>query len=187
MANLYYVIGASGAGKDSVLGYVKERIQETDRIVFAHRYITRHRDAGGESHVPLTPLEFEMRRKAGCFCMHWDSHGYRYGIGFEVEAWLEADCDVVVNGSRAYLEKALVRFPELEAVNIVVSPEVLRDRLVRRGRETLDEIEKRIRRTDEIEYDQSNLWQLSNDGPLEEAGEAFFQRIRSRSGVAVLG
>jgi ribose 1,5-bisphosphokinase len=50
---LIYLVGASGAGKDSVLARMRALLQPTDRLVVAHRYITRASDAGGESHVAL--------------------------------------------------------------------------------------------------------------------------------------
>ncbi|HKQ31163.1 MAG TPA: DUF1045 domain-containing protein, partial [Burkholderiales bacterium] len=74
---LFYVVGPSGAGKDSLLHYVKERLGDHRSIAFAHRYITRAADAGGENHVALDEAEFARRESAGAFAMHWDSHGHR--------------------------------------------------------------------------------------------------------------
>jgi ribose 1,5-bisphosphokinase len=78
---LVYLIGASGAGKDSLMSFARDRLPRTAPIVFAHRYITRPHGAGGEDYVPLDEIEFERRLRHGCFAMAWRSHGLRYGIG----------------------------------------------------------------------------------------------------------
>lgn len=179
MASLFYVIGASGAGKDSVLSYARERIEETDKCSFAHRYITRPASAGGENHVALSLKEFEFRGSAGFFCMEWGSHGLRYGIGREIRDWLESGSSVVVNGSRAYLEQAKLIFPTLVPVLIDVSPEILRERLIARNRETMEDIEKRLERSKRVSYDEAGLQVIVNDGELSEAGETFLELLRS--------
>lgn len=181
MAKLFYVIGASGAGKDSILRYSRQRIEELDKCVFAHRYITRHSGAGGENHIELSLKEFSYRSCSGFFCMEWGSHGLRYGIGREVRFWLEQGSSVVVNGSRAYLEQARLDFPEIVPVLIQVSPETLRERLLARKRESVEEIDKRISRSRELSFSDSDLHQIDNDGELCEAGDRFLRLVRSAS------
>lgn len=68
------MVGPSGAGKDSVLGYLREQLPAGRPVIFAHRYITRPADAGVENHVALSPAEFRLRREAGLLCFSWDSH-----------------------------------------------------------------------------------------------------------------
>ena len=48
---LVYVMGPSGAGKDSVLERARAMLSADQPIAFAHRYITRPPDIGGENHV----------------------------------------------------------------------------------------------------------------------------------------
>ena len=98
--NLIYVIGPSGCGKDSIMLYARKHCPGSE-AAFAHRYITRPADAGGENHVALLPDEYRARLDLGLFALAWDSHGNRYGVGLEIDAWLEAGLNVVVNGSRA--------------------------------------------------------------------------------------
>lgn len=172
---LFYVIGASGAGKDSLMRYARRRLAERGEVIFAHRYITRAPDPDplGEQHVPISEPEFEQRLRAGCFAMHWDSHGYRYGIGVEIDQWLALGLSVVVNGSRAYLAQARHRYPELCPVLIRVSPQRLRGRLLARGRETAAEIEERLQRAGEFGIQMqgiSGLVVIDNDGDLQAAG-----------------
>jgi len=54
MGNIIYLIGPSGAGKDSVMDMVKQRISSDTPIIFAHRYITRPSALGGENYISLT-------------------------------------------------------------------------------------------------------------------------------------
>lgn len=173
-ARLYYVVGASGAGKDALLRYARERCGGSARVVFAHRYITRPAGAGGENHVALSAAEFAARRALGCFALTWEAHGLAYGIGREVQLWLEQGIDVVVNGSRAALGAAQAAFPSLVAVVVEASPPVIEERLASRGREAGAAAAARLVRGRELGplADGPGLVRIRNDGPLEVAGEA---------------
>jgi D-tyrosyl-tRNA(Tyr) deacylase len=174
---LFYLMGASGAGKDSLMRYAREKLASQPGVIFAHRYITRPSavDPSGENYISLSEPEFEQRHQAGCFAMHWQSHGYRYGIGVEIDQWLTLGLKVVVNGSRAYLEQALRRYPgRLCPILIEVSPQRLRERLLARGRETVTEIEKRLQRASNFaeQVRKTPDWVvIDNEGELKEAGE----------------
>ncbi|MBI5420001.1 MAG: phosphonate metabolism protein/1,5-bisphosphokinase (PRPP-forming) PhnN [Deltaproteobacteria bacterium] len=176
-ARLIYVVGASGSGKDSLMRYARERFAGDPGILFAHRYITRPADAGGENHVALSPEEFDARLKARLFALHWESHGHAYGVGIEINQWLTKGVTVVVNGSRAYLPEARCRYPELLPLWIDVSPEVLRDRLQARGRESEAAIETRLTRHRTLQAQPRDGMVITNDGPLAEAGEALVDLI----------
>ena len=62
-------------------------------VAFAHRYITRPAEVGGENHVALSRAEFALRRAHGLFAFHWQAHGNDYGIGREIDAWRAAGPD----------------------------------------------------------------------------------------------
>jgi ribose 1,5-bisphosphokinase len=185
-ARLIYVVGASGSGKDSLMSYARSRLANESQVVFAHRYITRSADAGGENHVALTQEEFDSRRRAGLMAMHWESHGHAYGLGIEVNQWLAKGITVVVNGSREYLETAAQRYPELVPVWVEVSPEVLRARLQARGREGAEEIEKRLARAPKNQVLGRRGELIRNDGELRLAGDTLVNLIRHGSGREVV-
>ena len=182
MANLYYVIGASGAGKDSLLDYARSQINQNPKVIFAHRYITRPANAGGENHIALDEEEFLSRHAMGCFAMDWYSHDTYYGIGIEVDQWLAKDISVVVNGSRGYLNQAAKRYPELCPVLINVESDVLRKRLLSRGRENKEQIEHRLNQTQKLEQSvsHSKLMSIENNGSLSEAGEKLITIIQKQ-------
>lgn len=185
MGTLFYVVGASGVGKDSVLAYARARIADAP-VLFAHRYITRPAEAGGENHVAVTPQAFACMKALGLFALDWDSHGHRYGIGREIDGWLEAGANVVMNGSRAYLDTAARRYPELCVVLIEAEPQALRERLRRRGRESEAEIAARVTRAEAFTVEHPNLVRVRNDGALAEAGERLLALLAERPRPAPL-
>lgn len=174
---LIYVMGPSGAGKDSLLGFARARLA-TEGVVFAHRYITRI-DGGGENHIALTDPEFEARSRLGLFALQWRSHALRYGIGVEIDQWLGLGCTVVVNGSRAYVDEALARYPQMTLVHVEAAHSVLAARLASRGRETPEQIAARLARQAPFAVPTgASLARIDNSGRLDEAGEAFIEVVR---------
>lgn len=179
---LIYVMGPSGGGKDSVMSYARERCSPA-LAIFAHRYITRSPHAGGENHVSVSPDEFQARLGGGLFALNWDSHGFRYGVGVEIDIWMRAGLNVVLNGSRGFLPQAAKRYPEMVPVQIVVDREILRQRLIARGRESREEVECRLERATWFDCRHGNLVCVDNSGELPEAGENLLKIIQP-SGVS---
>jgi ribose 1,5-bisphosphokinase len=174
---LIYVMGPSGAGKDSLLGFARERLAGGP-VLFAHRYITR---AAGhyENHVALTVEEFDARSALGLFALEWASHRLRYGIGMEIDAWLTRGCTVVVNGSRQHVAQALERYPRIEVVHIDAPPHVLAVRLAARARESAEQVNARLTRQAPFQLpDCVQFTTIDNGGELQDAGHAFVEVIR---------
>ena len=117
-------------------------------VAFAHRYITRPADVGGENHVALSRAEFALRRAHGLFAYHWQAHGNDYGIGREIDAWRAAGLTVVVSGSREHYEKMAGSDPGLHPVLITAALDKLQARLSARGRETAAAAASRLARSD---------------------------------------
>ena len=177
---LFYVIGASGAGKDSLLGGARAQLAG-ENIVFAHRYITRPVELAGENHIALSPQEFHARQKAGLFAMHWHSHDLDYGLGMEINLWLERGLNVVMNGSRAYLDEAARHYPHnLVPVLVRVAPGVLRKRLEARGRESAAQIDERLAGAVAFEgLNHPRLAIIQNDGELAQATAQLVEVLRA--------
>ena len=172
MPQLFYIVGASGVGKDSLMEYARLRINGSLPILFAHRYITRPPKEGNENHVYITPEEFRLRRDKDLFALHWISHGLYYGIGKEIDTWMANGFNVVVNGSRQYLPVAIEYYPALVTIVIEADPDIIRRRLVSRGRETTQDIENRLQRQPDRWNGASGRINIYNNGPLEEGGNA---------------
>jgi ribose 1,5-bisphosphokinase len=184
MRPFIYVMGPSGAGKDSVLGGVRAAAAPGDRIAVAHRYITRPTERGGENYVSLSPGEFEARRAAGLFAYHWSAHGCDYGIGVEVHAWRRAGFAVVISGSRAHFRA--LRERRIIPIVITAAPEILAQRLTARGRETPQDIEQRLVRRDQYAVDHPDLVTIDNSGPIENSVQGFLSAIRGLPRETVL-
>ena len=177
MARLIWLMGASVSGKDSLLDALREKAPEG--VLVAHRYITRAADAGGENHIALSEAEFRRRRETGLFAIDWQTHQHAYALGIEIDLWLAQGLDVVVNGSRLHLPVVERRYgTQLLPVCLEVSPEVLKERLRKRGREGEEQIAQRLRRAEEG-APQACI-RLNNDGPLDQTLNQFLALLAER-------
>ena len=175
--SLVYVMGPSGAGKDSVLGHARTLLPPGAPVAFAHRYITRPADTGGENHVALTREEFATRRAYGLFAYHWNAHGNDYGVGREIHDWRAAGLTVVVSGSRDHFLRTGGLDSQARPVLITAPVERLRQRLEGRGRESAIEAAERLERADAYDLDDPRLVTIVNDGALDEAAAAFVRLL----------
>jgi ribose 1,5-bisphosphokinase len=176
---LFYLMGASGVGKDSLLHYLRSHLPAAAPVRLPRRYITRPANSGGEVHIEISPEEFRQKLARDEFAMHWQSHGFFYGIDREIDHWLGRGEQVVINGSRHYLQSARQAYPTLQPILVSVSQEILRRRLLARGREDTDAIERRLQRGELLNSNVAGerLYHLDNEGPLAVAGEVLLGLI----------
>lgn len=177
MSKLFYVVGPSGAGKDSLIEYCREQLNGRLPIIFTHRYITRPATTGSENHVSLSTEEFKLRIEHGLFALHWESHGLYYGIGIEINYWLEKGFSVVINGSRAYLPFALEKYPDLQPILIEADAEIIKSRLNNRGREDAKSIEERIAHNEEFSLSALQIHRIQNNGTIAAAASELLNTI----------
>lgn len=142
---LILLIGPSGAGKDSLIDAARPQLAAA-RVEIARRVITRSPEAKGEAAVGVDAEQFERMKLQGAFAMHWQANGLQYGIPRQIDEWLAQGRSVLVNGSRGHLAQARIRYPDLLAIRVDVSLDILRQRLQARGRETQAEIDQRLAR-----------------------------------------
>jgi len=175
---LIFLIGPSGSGKDSLIDASRDRLAAAG-VEIARRVITRSAEAKGEAAHGVTAKQFETLLAQGEFAMHWRANGLDYGIPLQVDQWLQAGRTVLVNGSRAYLAEARRRYPDLLAVLVEVKPEVLRQRLLARGRETAEEVERRLARNAGLQATADpSVRVLDNSTDLEVAVAGLFTLLR---------
>lgn len=178
---LWIVVGASGAGKDTVLRRLGAlaAAPAAPRLHIARRWITRPAHAS-EDHHPVSEAHFAAMAAAGEFALHWRAHGLGYGIGREIDIRLAAGDAVVFNGSRAHLGEAYRRYGAARAVLIRVAPAVLAARLAARGRENAADIAARLARHDELDARMAadpRLVTLDNDGTPDAAARALYALV----------
>ncbi|MFO7858801.1 MAG: phosphonate metabolism protein/1,5-bisphosphokinase (PRPP-forming) PhnN [Ectothiorhodospiraceae bacterium] len=179
---LYYLIGPSGAGKDSLLAALPRHLEPDAPVAIARRAITRPADATGEDHLPLDREAFRERQAQGAFALSWESHGCLYGIGIEVDQWLARGTRVLVNGSRGALERAQDHWGKaLTPVVVRVDADVLAQRLQRRGREDGHAIHQRLDRARALgEPAHPRRLIIDNNGPLDQAAARLAALVAGR-------
>ena len=186
---LIYLIGPSGSGKDSLLDAARTRLAERNcRIV--RRVITRSAEALGESARGVSLDEFTRLEARGEFALSWRANGLCYGIPREIDDWLAAGQNVLVNGSRGHLPATRQRYPDLLVLLLTVEQCVLRERLLARGRESVEEIEARLARNARFseqvlaEHDPA-LCVLDNSGVLEDTVECLLRCVDGESAASM--
>lgn len=144
---LVMVVGPSGAGKDALISGAKAIFSGTPEVYFPRRLITRIADQQAEDHDTLTEREFADGLNSGQFALHWSAHGLSYGISSEIDHKLHEGICVVFNGSRSVIAEARTNY-HLVVVEVTAPVDVLAERLVSRGRESRDDIVRRLKRAD---------------------------------------
>lgn len=176
---LVYVIGPSGAGKDSVLNGLRVGWPFAELVHWARRTITRPLKAGDEQHEAVNTVTFEQMLQAQIFSMHWQANGLSYGIRQTELAPLGSDHWVFVNGSRAYLPQVLQAWPQATVVHIVASRAVLAQRLTQRSRESEDAVIERLSREVVLKLP-NHVICIHNNGSLADAVDALQQALDGR-------
>lgn len=176
---LVVVVGPSGAGKDSVIGYARARLANEPRLRFVRRVVTRPCDPAAEDHDTLLPEEFARAEARGAFALAWQSHGLSYGIPVSLDQTIASGSVAVLNGSRAALPATRARYANVLPVLITAAPEILEARLGARGREAGENVRDRLSRNAGFDAAAFDGEIIDNGGPLENAGEAFLRLVRA--------
>ena len=175
---LIYTMGPSGAGKDSLLAWLKTRLHPQAPIHFARRTIGRPVQPSGELHESVDAGAFKHLLHQGDFSMHWAANGLQYGVRHTELDGLRRDQWVMVNGSRAYLPHALLRFPGMTVLHITAGAEVLRSRLLARQRESLAMVEARVQRAIAFQTPPDcRFLEIYNNTSLDAAGLNLMQSL----------
>ncbi len=159
------VVGPSGVGKDTLMRAV---VNASPDFALVQRVITRKPGLGGEDYVPVTEEAFEAMERDGAFCFSWRAHGLRYGLPVDLHHRIGKGGQLLVNLSRNVLAEVAGAFPTFTVLSVTASAETLAARLADRGRETPEEIARRLGRAT-LEFPAGlNVVQVDNDGPLED-------------------
>ncbi len=181
--NLFIFSGPSGIGKDTVL---KEVLKRDENVVLSISSVTRNMREGekqGEKYNFISLQEFKKLLENDELLEYNEYVGNFYGTPkAPVENWINQGKNVVleidVNGALKVKEK----MPE--AVMIFMMPksmDVLRQRLVKRGTETDETINKRlVQAAKEIEFADKYDYVFFND-ELEDAVRDFMSIMRAHA------
>lgn len=163
-----FVCGPSGAGKDSVMAWARERLTPNPHVVFSQRLMTRACAAGAD-HLALESVRFEQLRRDGGLAWHWRAHGFQYGVQARYAQQVNWGRVVVVNGSREHVASLLPE-SEIRVVQIVADSCEIATRLERRGRDDPGAVASRLARNERLGCVAGAI-EIANDGALDVAGE----------------
>lgn len=146
MARVFVITGPSGVGKGTLIRGLMERLPSLELSVSATTRAPRPGEVDGVDYHFLSAEEFERRVQAGEFVEHADYAGRRYGtlrseLDGRVGAGVPVVLEIEVQGARQ------VRATMPEAVQVFIAPpslEALRTRLVGRGTDGSEEVERRL-------------------------------------------
>ena len=179
-AKLIYVVGPSGAGKDSLLNWLRAQLPAQLPVAWARRTINRACAADGEMHDSVSTAQFNRLLDAQAFAMHWAANEHLYGIRHAELRPLTQQQWVFVNGSRAHLPQAAQLYPELTVLHITADIEVLRQRLLGRGRESHQAIENRLNRTLALRVPPGcQLIEIHNHDSLASSGQQLLKALQA--------
>ncbi len=171
---LIAVVGPSGVGKDSVIDGVLHALPDLRHV---KRTITRAPGLGGEDHHAVSEETFKFEQEQGAYCLHWQAHGYSYGIPTDVLVDTEQGQEFIANLSRSVLIEAATKFPELVVIQLTASTTVLASRLSARGRESEEVIAARLARSTFPMPQGLIVHRISNEGPLEDTIDAMVKLL----------
>jgi guanylate kinase len=146
MGKVFVITGPSGVGKGTLIRGLMERLPQLELSVSATTRAPRPGESDGTDYHFLSPEEFADHVQGGDFVEHADYAGRRYGtLRSELEGRVGVGVPVVleieVQGARQ------VRAAMPEAVQVFIAPPslaALRTRLVGRGTDDPDEVERRL-------------------------------------------
>jgi guanylate kinase len=181
MARVFVITGPSGVGKGTLIRLLRERLPGLALSVSATTRAARPGETQGKDYWFLADDEFDRRVRAGEFVEWAEYSGRKYGtLRDELERHTSGGRPVVleieVQGARQ------VRESLPDAVQIFIrppSPEALRDRLVGRGTDDAEQVERRLRVAEEELAAASEFGHVVVNDRLEDATERLEAIVRA--------
>ena len=181
MPRVFVITGPSGVGKGTLIRTLLDRVPDLELSVSATTRRPRLGETNGVDYHFLDDSEFDRRVQAGEFVEHASYSGRRYGtLRSDLDQRLARGAPVVleieVQGARQVAET----MPE--AVRIFIAPpneEALRTRLVGRGTDSPDDVEKRLATAREELRAQGEFPHVVYNDRLDEAVDALEEVVRS--------
>lgn len=181
------IVGASGAGKDSLLkaakAYFTQCGDKKPKVHFIPRYIDRIPDQN-EANFYIDTQSFEILQDF--FISKWRANSHNYGIA---KHCLHKDGINIISISRSAIKDFEAYYENVSVIEVFVPLHILQTRLEQRGRENKAQIAKRLENANKKTY-AKNLYRFENAKSIEESGREFIcliERIVDSSGDLALG
>jgi guanylate kinase len=180
VARVFVITGPSGVGKGTLIRGLMERLPRLELSVSATTRGPRPGEQDGVDYHFLSREQFDARVAAGEFVEHADYAGRSYGtLRSELERRVRAGVPVVleieVQGARQ------VREAMPEAVQVFIAPPslaALRTRLVGRGTDDAEEVERRLRVAEQELTAQPEFAHVVVNDRLDEALDRLVEIVR---------
>ena len=139
---LICVVGPSGVGKDTLIRGARKILKKK---VFVTRHITRPNTTDAETHIFVNKATFNEMMDNNAFMLNWSANDLHYGISNEYLAKIQNGLDVIFNGSRRALSEIQSKYPNIYIIWITASKVKVKERLIKRGRESEEKIDGRLK------------------------------------------
>lgn len=173
VARVFVITGPSGVGKGTLIRGLMERLPKLELSVSATTRAPRPGERDGVDYHFLSRREFDRRVAQDDFVEHADYAGRSYGtlrseLVDRVREGVPVVLEIEVQGARQ------VRAAMPEAVQVFIAPPslgALRTRLIGRGTDDTDEVERRLRVAEEELTAQPEFTHVVVNDRLDEALE----------------
>ncbi|MGB6330089.1 MAG: hypothetical protein WBF48_14290 [Halarcobacter sp.] len=164
------IVGPSGVGKDTLLRYAKEEFGK--KFNFVKRHITRKPDLNEDNYY-IDDYAFEILRHNGYFSSFWNAHENQYGIA---KRFINPGINII-SISRSKIKDFEKQYDNVYTINITIPKELLKQRLLFRGRESKAQIQERLSRNYE-KIKAKKLIDFDNSSSLEESKIRFKKLLK---------
>ncbi len=180
MTKLFFVVGNSGSGKDTLIQEVIEMYpKELKSIKIPVRVITRPPSPETEDYESIDEETFLKWKDEGKFALTWYIYGLHYGIRSEILEWMLNGHPVIINVSRKIIESARKKFESLKVIFVHVPFEITSARIKERGREDEQAMKARLERARKNQNLPSADFVVDNSGDLKTAAKTMLDYILS--------
>ena len=173
---LILVVGPSGAGKDTLIGWAAAACANDGNIVFPRRVVTREASPS-EDNEQVSLDAFLQARSKDEFAVQWEAHGHCYALPRAINDDIRGGRKVVANVSRTVVDAVRRTYAAVTVVSITAPPDILAERLATRARSSDGQLADRLRRAVDDPAAVPDVT-IINVGSVEDRAREFVQVIR---------
>jgi ribose 1,5-bisphosphokinase len=173
---LILVIGPSGAGKDTLIGWAAATCADDGNIVFPRRVVTREASPS-EDNEQVSLDAFLQAHSKDEFAVQWEAHGHCYALPRAINDDIRRGRTVVANVSRTVVDAVRRAYTAVTVVSITAPPDILAERIAARARSSDGQLADRLRRAVDDAAAVPDVT-IVNVGSVEDRAREFVRVIR---------